>query len=104
MSVIDLKNFLRTGSTIYFVVYISSNKVDRQIYYNDLNPVKLKHYIKIAKGKTIKIPFKRFPNDAASKTDICINLYDDSVKQMSHQEHILSFEDLQSRNVAKIDL
>ena len=103
-SVIDLKNFLRTGSTIYFVVYISSNKVDRQIYYNDLNPVKLKHYIEIAKGKTIRIPFKRFPNDAASKTDICVNLYDDGVKQMSHQEHIISFEDLQNRSIAKIDL
>lgn len=104
VSVIDLKNFLRTGSTIYFVVYISSNKVDRQIYYNDLNPVKLKHYIKIAKGKTIKIPFKRFPNDAVGKTDICVNLYDDGVKQMSHQEHIISFEELQNRSIAKIDL
>lgn len=104
VSVIDLRNFLRTGSTIYFVVYISSNKVDRLIYYNDLNPVKLKHYIKIAKGKTIKIPFKRFPNDAVGKTDICVNLYDDGVKQMSHQEHILSFEELQNRNVAKINL
>lgn len=104
VSVVDLRNFQRTGNTIYFVVYISPNKIDKQIYYNDLKPVKLSHYIKRAKGKTIKIPFKRFPNDAASKTDICINLYDDSVKQMSHQEHILSFEDLQSRNVAKIDL
>lgn len=104
VSVVDLRNFQRTGNTIYFVVYISPNKIDKQIYYNDMKPVKLSHYIKRAKGKTIKIPFKRFPNDAASKTDICINLYDDSIKQMSHQEHILSFEDLQSRNVAKIDL
>lgn len=57
VSVVDLRNFQRTGNTIYFVVYISPNKIDKQVYYNDLKPVKLSHYIKRAKGKTIKIPF-----------------------------------------------
>lgn len=104
VSVVDLRNFQRIGSTIYFVVYVSPNKTDKQIYYNDLKPVKLNHYIKTAKGKTIKIPFKRFPNDSTDKTDICVNLYDDGVKQISCQEHILSLDDLRDKNVTKIDL
>lgn len=104
VSVVDLRNFQRTGNTIYFVVYISPNKIDKQIYYNDLKPVKLNHYIKNAKGETVKIPFKRFPTDATEKTDICVNLYDDGVKQIGYQEQILSLNDLQKRNVTKIDL
>lgn len=104
VSVVDLRNFQRNGSTIYFVVYISPNKADKQIYYNDLKPVKLKHYINNAKGKTIKIPFKQFPYDAIAKTNVCINLYEDGVKQIGCQENILSIDDLRERNVTKIDL
>ena len=62
------------------------------------------YFIKNAKGETVKIPFKRFPTDATEKTDICVNLYDDGVKQIGYQEQILSLNDLQKRNVTKIDL
>mgnify|MGYP003290926261 CR=1 FL=1 len=104
VSIIDLKNFQRNGNTIYFVVYISPNKVDKQIYYNDLNPVKLKHYINKAKGKTTKITFRRFPDDAITKTNICVNLYEEGVRQIGCQEHILSIDDLREKNVTKINL
>ena len=101
---IDLRNFLLTGNTIYFVVYISPDKKNKQIYYNDLNPVKLNHYLKKAKGKTVLMRFKVFPSDVAQKTEICVNLFDNSVKQSSLKEHILSLEDLQTKNVTQIQL
>lgn len=104
VKVVDLKNFQRIGSTIFFVVYISPNKVDRKIYYNDLKPVRLKHYIQRAKGKTIKIPFRLFPSEDSKKTDICVNLYDDGIKQIGLQDRILSFEELRDKTVTQLNL
>jgi hypothetical protein len=41
----DMNNYLNDGGVIYFVVYISTDGVNKKIYYQTLTPVKLKSYI-----------------------------------------------------------
>lgn len=105
VSTIDLRNFESVGGTMYFVVYISTaDKCMRKIYYNDLNPVKLHHYLKNAKGKSVNLKFKEFPSDSNSKANICLNFFEECVKQSSFKENILTLDDLPSKNVTSIKM
>lgn len=105
VSIIDLRNFESVGGTMYFVVYISkADKITRKIFYNDLKPVKLRHYLKNARGKSVNLKFKEFPLDSCYKANICLNLFEECIKQSSFKENILTLDDLASRNVTSIKM
>lgn len=98
VNVIDLKNYLRTGGAMYFVVYLSEDAQQKKIYYNDLHLVKLKHYINTAKGKTIKIIFKEFPESNNEKELLCQSLCNTCNKQLSFKDNIITLEKLREKS------
>ena len=97
VSTIDMRNFLYDGGAIFFVVYISSDGIQKKIYYTTLSPVKLKLYLKDAKEqKTKSLKFKLFPDDNNRKATIFLSFFVDSKKQTSFATTgILSLEELE---------
>jgi len=78
----DLKNYLRGGGVIYFVIRMK-NFDNYRIYYEKLNPFKLKWYIKSMKNKkSINVILNTFPKDNIEEvTDIFFNFSNDMNKQ-----------------------
>ncbi len=101
----DMNNYLNDGGVIYFVVYISTDGVNKKIYYQTLTPVKLKSYIseikktdnkKTKKQKTKNLKFIEFPNDNNRKATIFLNFYNNSKMQTSFSKtDIFSIDDLE---------
>lgn len=76
VQIADLKNYLRDGGIIYFIVYITSDC--KKIYYSSLLPYDIKDIVKKAgKQKTISVQFEEFPDDEIEKTDLFLNFLKD---------------------------
>jgi hypothetical protein len=90
----DLKNYLRGGGVIFFVVRMSDYD-NYRIYYETLTPLKLKRYIKNMKNrKSLSILLKTFPKENVEEfTDIFFNFSNDMNKQPS--DSILSMNEFE---------
>ena len=101
VSLMDLENWLNDGGVFLFVVLISENGDEKNIYYNALLPIKIRHLIKISQGKKKKsISLTKFPNDNLQKVSIFLNFYDHMQKQTSYaQAPLFSFEELAKKGV-----
>lgn len=88
VEVIDLKNYLKIGGIIFFVVLIDEkNPRNRKIYYVDLTPVRLKVELEKAKNQITKsIKFKEFPLDNQRKVSILLNCFENIKKQASFSD------------------
>lgn len=83
VNVVDLKNYFNDGGIIFFVVYIDDND-KRQIYYNDLTPVKLQPILEKAENQeTVSVPFKKFPSDKQEREIILFNCLENCSRQKS---------------------
>lgn len=105
VEVIDLKNYLKIGGIIFFVVLIDEeNPRNRKIYYVDLTPVRLK--IELEKGKnqnTKSIKFKEFPLDNQRKVSILLNCFENIKKQASFSDiPLLTIKELKKNNIEEI--
>ena len=86
ISVIDLDNYMRNGGVVFFVVYINPETGEiKKIYYSELLPFKIKKLLKSKKdeSKTISIKFNQFPTDKNKITELFLNFYSNSQKQIS---------------------
>lgn len=81
----DLRAYMMNGGTVFFVVYLNKDTGDvLQIYYVSLLPVMVKKLLDEKKSRrTISVKFHRFPADNARKTELFLNFYEESKKQVS---------------------
>ena len=81
----DLHAYMMNGGTIFFVVYLEKNTGDiLQIYYAGLLPVMVKKYLDENKEKKkISVKFRKFPTDSVKITELFLNFYEESRKQVS---------------------
>lgn len=81
----DLRAYMMNGGTVFFVVYLNKDTGDvLQIYYVSLLPVMVKKLLDEKKSRrTISVKFHRFPADNAQKTELFLNFYEESKKQVS---------------------
>lgn len=84
VDLIDLKNYFYDGGVLFFVVYIDDND-KKQIYYEDLIPVKLSRILEQAKNqKTVRIDFKKFPSEKQDREIILFNFLEQYARQKSY--------------------
>ena len=81
----DLRAYMMNGGTVFFVVYLNKDTGDvLQIYYVSLLPVMVKKLLDEKKRRrTISVKFHKFPADNTRKTELFLNFYDESKKQVS---------------------
>ena len=81
----DLRAYMMNGGTVFFVVYLNKDTGDvLQIYYVSLLPVMVKKLLDEKKSRrTISVKFHKFPADNARKTELFLNFYEESIKQVS---------------------
>lgn len=81
----DLRAYMMNGGTVFFVVYLNKDTGDvLQIYYVSLLPVMVKKLLDEKKSRrTISAKFHKFPADNARKTELFLNFYEESKKQVS---------------------
>jgi len=89
----DLKNYLHDGGVIFFIVRMCDDE-NFKIYYETLNPLKIKRYLKTMRNKkSINIIFHTFPKENIEKfTDIFFNFAHEMKKPVS--DNILSLNEL----------
>lgn len=76
ISIIDLNNYLYDGGVVFFVVYIASDGVKKQIYYVELPPIKIRVILSgIGKQKAKNVKLKKFPADPNTRAMIFFNCY-----------------------------
>ena len=84
VDVTDLKNYFNDGGVLFFVVCIDDND-QKQIYYNNLTPVKLKSILeKVKNQKTVRIDFEKFPSDKQDREIILFNCLEQYTRQKSY--------------------
>ena len=100
MNVIDLKNYLKDGGAILFVVYVNE-KSESKIYYRELTPMRLNFLLNDIKGKKTKsVTLYEFPKDKSSKTTIFLNCLQNCRKQASFVDTKLeSLEELEKKGL-----
>ena len=98
VSVVDLKNYLREGGVLYFVIFVDSDK--SKIYYNELLVVKIRHFLYNKEHqKTISIPFIEFPENPLIIKQIIINFEKHKHLQTSFSDKELkSIEDIVNKS------
>ena len=81
----DLRAYMMNGGTVFFVVYLNKDTGDvLQIYYVSLLPVMVKKLLDEKKSRrTVSVKFHKFPADNARKTELFLNFYEESKKQVS---------------------
>lgn len=81
----DLRAYMMNGGTVFFVVYLNKDTGDvLQIYYVSLLPVMVKKLLDEKKSRrTTSVKFHKFPADNARKTELFLNFYEESKKQVS---------------------
>ena len=90
MSTIDLRNYLKDGGCVLFVVYIGSCGDTNKIYYTELTPLKLRSILDDAKNQNSKtVSLKEFPSDNNRKATIFLNCLQHCKKQASFTEGAL---------------
>lgn len=84
VSISDLENYLKDSGVVYFVVLISDNGEKNKIFYNSLTPVKIKGILSETTNKTkISLEFEAFPVDNRIKTNIFMDFYENTKRQIS---------------------
>lgn len=81
VKVTNLESYRNDGGVFYFVVYFTEDK-QRKIYYASLLPYVLNQYIKIAHGKTFKVPFKSLPDKDNDFENLVINFINERKRQL----------------------
>ena len=101
IDLVDIRNYSCDGGTIFFVVYISSDGLQKKIYYIELSPVFIQRIIKdFGNQKSRALRFRAFPNDGNEKASIFRNFYDNCEKQRSFSNTKLNtVEELQRLGV-----
>lgn len=84
----DLRNYLREGGAIFFVVFIDKNdKISERVYYKSLLPFDLKKLLGECHRKQNKvIHLKEFPNCLSDIEEIFFNFIADREKQLVYIE------------------
>lgn len=80
VNLIDLRNYLKEGGTIFFLVTINSI-YEKKIYYYNLLPFEIQGLIKKMKNNEITISLKEFPIIAKEFECVFINYLEDKEKQ-----------------------
>ena len=101
VSTIDLTNYLYDGGVVFFVVYIDKNGINKQIYYVELPPIKIRVLLDEAKEqKSTSIKLKKFPDDSKTKAMVFLNCLRNCQKQASFcSARLLSLEELEKAGV-----
>ncbi|MCJ1989364.1 DUF4365 domain-containing protein [Pseudolactococcus carnosus] len=97
VSVVDLRNYLKDGGVIYFVVYVDRQGNDK-IYYCTMEPLIIKKFLNELKKSSQKnktISFKALPEDDDKIRDIFFNFQLNSQKQIS----FIGYEPLSFNNL-----
>jgi len=100
VEIADLKNYLSEGGVVYFVVHISQDGQVRQIFYNDLLPIKIMKIIQYTQGqKSINLKFKPFPIETERVHALFVSFYDHKKMQavLHDLEEIPSVDELQKK-------
>ena len=102
-SVADMGNWLQDGGVILFVVALSPDGEQSDIFYSSLLPVKIRGMIERANGRSkINIPLRKFPDDNDDKVSVFLNFYDNMQKQHSFANAILfTPKELEEKGVLK---
>lgn len=80
----DLKAYLRDGGVLFFVVCISKDAKEKEIFYLPLTPVKIRMTLgKLTAQKSTLLSFSKFPTDNDWKARICFNFLEECKKQAS---------------------
>lgn len=98
----DLRNFLKEGGTIFFVVYFDNNGDNANIYYRVFLPYDLISILNSNENsKTCSLKFRPFPNDASAITDILMNFSKHKEMQaaIKSQAQLLSLKDLSHKEM-----
>lgn len=99
----DLRNYLKDGGAMYFVVYFDENGENECIYYSTLLPFELKRMLKnTGKRKKKSITLIPFPNDKDEIVDLMLAFVNDKSKQKADSEisDIFSYEDLVKKGLS----
>lgn len=101
ISTVDLNNYLYDGGIVFFVVYINRTGTEKQIYYVELPPIKIRFLLGAAKGKkSTAEKLKKFPDDPNRKALIFLNCLQNCQKQASFcNAELLSIEELAKKGV-----
>lgn len=98
VQLIDMKNYLEAGGTVFFVVYINSSGNKRQVFCSSLLPFDLKKIIKQTEGQVTKnITLRRLPKN---KKDIA-NLFLGIARDMKKQKAAISCESITWEGLVK---
>lgn len=81
VKVTNLESYRNDGGVFYFVVYYTEDK-QKKIYYASLLPYVLNQYIKMAHGKTFKVPFKALPDKDNDFENLVINFINERNRQI----------------------
>lgn len=104
----DLKNFLRDGGVIFFVVYFDNEGENRCIYYKSLLPYDLIQLLNDnANNKTCSIKLKPFPKDASEITDVLLNFSNHKKMQaaIKSKDQLFSLEEISKKeSVTEINI
>lgn len=101
ISIIDLNNYLYDGGVVFFVVYIASDGVKKQIYYVELLPIKIRVILSgIGKQKAKNVKLKKFPADPNTRAMIFFNCLENCQKQASFSDaRLYTLEELNQQGV-----
>lgn len=96
----DLDNYLREGGTILFVVYISEDGENEQIYFAQLLPVKIKQILSKSNKRKTTIAIEPFPDNNAEKETILLDFYSHMKKQTGIANvELKSLDELQNAGI-----
>lgn len=94
----DMRNYLRIGGTVYFVVYIDSSGEKTQIYYVPMLPFELKKILdRYGTQRTRHIQMKMLPEDKGEMTDVFLCF----ARDMEKQKAAISCEPVTMESLAK---
>lgn len=98
---VDLKNYLKDGGCVLFLVYIGNGGVTNKIYYIELPPIKLRNILMEAKEqKTKTLRLKEFPSDKNRKATIFFNCLQNCQKQSSFANgKLYSLDELEKQGI-----
>ena len=98
VSLVDLKNYMRDGGIIYFVVGIWENSY--KIYYAKLTPLKLKTYIKHCKRESASIKLTELKEYSFDLDCEIRDFYDNCKVQTGNTDNTVDIKDILSSKKA----
>ena len=108
METTDLRNYLRDGGILLFVVYIEQDKkamkTSTQIYYRELTPIRLKEILGSidSSQKTMLVSLKKMPDKVAEIDNMILNCYSNCKRQTSFADTTLpSYEELNNAGLVE---